>query len=184
MAAGRVRAFIALGSNLGEREAHLSDARAALGGTSGLRIIGASRIYQTEPMGPGDQGPYLNAVLAVDTDATARGLLERLLEVEQQGGRRRSSEGQRWGPRSIDLDLLFHGEARLAEEGLEVPHPRLHQRAFVLEPLCELAGDWIHPGLGVSLETLRQQLQGSGWVEVYPQQTSSWAVGSDLQRPV
>ena len=183
MAAGRVRAFIALGSNLGERESHLADARAMLGQTPGLRIVGASRIYQTEPLGPGNQGPYLNAVLEVETDLTPRGLLECLLAIERQGGRRRSKESERWGPRSLDLDLLFHGQATLEEEGLEVPHPRLHQRAFVLEPLCDLAADWIHPRLGVSLETLRTRLEGSGWVEISRHESGGWRVGKALENP-
>jgi 2-amino-4-hydroxy-6-hydroxymethyldihydropteridine diphosphokinase len=134
------RAFVGLGANLGDREA-------AIGRAAGL--IGARRlstIRETEPWGVVDQPLFLNAVAEVETGLGARGLLERLLEVERELGRVRGT--QRWGPRAIDLDLLLYGAETIAEPGLTVPHPRLHQRLFVLEPLAELAPDVVLPGRG------------------------------------
>ena len=179
MAERRVRAWIGLGSNLGERGSQLAQARAGLGLVPGIEVVGASRIYESEPVGPEDQGPYLNAVIAVDTELSPRHLLERLLDVERQGGRTRSAENARWGPRAIDLDLLFYGDATVDEAGLAIPHPRLHARAFVLEPLCELAPAWVHPGLGESVDNLRKRLVGSEWVEVWPGEISGWSTGLD-----
>jgi len=148
-------AYVALGSNLGDREAHLLMAWRALAERSGTRVIAASRIYQTDPVGPGPQGPYLNAVASIETHLAAPALLADLLSIERLAGRRRE-EAKRWGPRTLDLDLLIYGNRRISEPGLEVPHPRLHERAFVLEPLCELAGELLHPSLGGPL---------SGWLE-------------------
>ena len=180
MAEGSVRGWIALGSNLGERGLHLARARAGLSGTPGIAVVGASRIYETEPVGPEGQGPYLNAVIAVDTALSPRQLLENLLEVEREGGRARTAENIRWGPRAIDLDLLFYGDLILDEVGLEIPHPRLHGRAFVLEPLCELAPDWIHPGLGVSVADLRESRVGLEGVEIWAGEVPGWTTGGDL----
>ena len=183
MAERLVRAWIGLGSNLGDRGSHLARARAELGLVPGIEVVGASRIYETEPVGPEDQGPYLNAVIAVDTELSPRHLLERLLDVERQGGRTRSAENARWGPRAIDLDLLFYGDATVDEAGLAIPHPRLHARAFVLEPLCELAPAWVHPGLGDSVGNLRKRLVGSEWVEVWPGEIPGWSTGLGLSEP-
>jgi 2-amino-4-hydroxy-6-hydroxymethyldihydropteridine diphosphokinase len=131
-----VCAFVALGSNLGDREARLDAAIAALRTTPGIAALEVSRLYESEPVGPPGQGPYLNAVARFESDLEPRALLERLLVIEAAAGRRRSAT--RNEARVLDLDLLLHGETRLAEPDLVVPHPRLHERAFVLEPLAEL----------------------------------------------
>lgn len=171
-----VDAFIALGSNLGDRGGHLRRARAALAQTPGVSLAAASRVYETEPVGPPGQGPYLNAVLALETGLSPQALLARLLAIEIAQGRRRSQEVERWSARTLDLDLLLYGDLCLAEEGLEIPHPRLHERAFVLEPLCELAADRLHPRLGAPLERLRSQLPDPGQVRL-------WAGGGGAWRP-
>jgi 2-amino-4-hydroxy-6-hydroxymethyldihydropteridine diphosphokinase len=139
-------AYVALGSNLGEREATIRAAAAAIGARR------LSPIVETEPWGYEDQPRFLNAVAELDTELAPRALLERLLEVERLLGRVRT--GPRWGPRTIDLDLLLYGEKRIAEPDLEVPHPRMHERAFVLEPLAALAPELEIPGRGTVSEAL------------------------------
>jgi 2-amino-4-hydroxy-6-hydroxymethyldihydropteridine diphosphokinase len=147
-----VTAYIALGSNLGQREALLAFALQALRATPGIDVVGVSGIYETDPVGPGPQGPYLNAVARVETWIDPRSLLERMLAIEREAGRERSADGEgeplRWGPRTLDLDLLLYTDRCIDEPGLCIPHPRLHERAFVLEPLCELAPSLLHPRLG------------------------------------
>ena len=145
-------AFVGLGANLGDREAAIR--RAA-------RLIGARRlsaIRETEPWGDPDQPPYLNAVAELAWTAGARELLDRLLDVERELGRVR--DGRRWGPRTIDLDLLVFGSETIDEPGLTVPHPELARRAFVLEPLAELAPDLEVPGHGTA-SALYAKLQSS-----------------------
>ena len=139
-------AYVGLGSNLGDRETNIRDAAGLVGATR------LSAIVETEPWGYRDQPLFLNAVAELDTDLGPRPLLGRLLEVEQQLGRVRT--GPRYGPRTIDLDLLLFGDVRLAEPGLEIPHPRLHERLFVLEPLAELVPDLKIPGKGTVAEAL------------------------------
>jgi len=133
-------AYVGLGANLGDREAAIR--RAA-------KLIGARRlstIRETEPWGVKDQPLYLNAVAELDTELPPRALLDRLLEVERALGRTR--DGARFGPRTIDLDLLLYGNATIEEPGLTVPHPRLHERVFVLEPLVELDPALVVPERG------------------------------------
>jgi 2-amino-4-hydroxy-6-hydroxymethyldihydropteridine diphosphokinase len=139
------RAFVALGSNLGQREVALAGAVAALRATRGIRDVVASPVYETDPVGPGEQGAYLNAVARLETTLPPDALLERLLEIERAAGRRRS--GVRNEARTLDLDLLLYGDRRVETERLRVPHPRLHERPFVLEPLAELAPRLVHPTL-------------------------------------
>jgi 2-amino-4-hydroxy-6-hydroxymethyldihydropteridine diphosphokinase len=133
-------AYVGLGANLGDREGSIH--RAA-------ELIGAQRlstIIETPPWGIADQPDFLNAVAEVETDAGPRPLLDRLLEVERELGRVR--DGTRWGPRTIDLDLLVYGGEKSGVPSLQLPHPRLHERLFVLVPLAELAPDLIVPGHG------------------------------------
>jgi 2-amino-4-hydroxy-6-hydroxymethyldihydropteridine diphosphokinase len=145
-------AYVALGSNLGAREQHLCAAIRALRETRGVRNVRVSRVYETAPVGPGEQGPYLNAVASLETDLAPRALLERLLAIERDEGRERGL--QRNEARSLDLDLLFYGDRLIDEPGLVVPHPRLHERPFVLEPLADLAPGLVHPRLGESAAAL------------------------------
>ena len=134
------RAFVGLGANLGDREATIRHAAALIGARR------LSTIRETEPWGLEEQPRFLNAAAELETDLGPRALLDRLLEVERALGRTR--DGPRWGPRTIDLDLLLYGDQRLDEPGLTVPHPRLHERRFALEPLAELEPALVVPGRG------------------------------------
>jgi 2-amino-4-hydroxy-6-hydroxymethyldihydropteridine diphosphokinase len=147
------RAYVGLGSNLGDREVLIRRAAAAIG------AVRLSTIRETEPWGLAEQPPYLNAVAELETSLSARGLLDRLLAVERELGRERV--GPRWGPRTIDLDLLLYGDQVIDEPGLRVPHPYLLERRFVLEPLAELIPAQRIPGNGTVSEALAG-LQSAG----------------------
>ena len=147
------RAYVGLGANLGDRESTLRAAVDALAAENGIEVIGVSTLRDTDPVGVGDQPRYLNGAAALETTLTARGLLEVLLAVEQRFGRVRAP-GEH-GPRTLDLDLLLYGDGELDEPGLTVPHPRLHERMFALEPLAELAPGLVVPGRGEVESLLR-----------------------------
>ena len=141
------RAYVGLGANLGDREATMRRAARAAGRCA--RTSSSSRVSslrETEPVGLADQPRFLNAAAAIDTASAPRELLDLLLAVERELGRTR--EGPRFGPRTIDLDLLLYGDAEIDEPGLRVPHPRLHERRFALEPLAELDPALVVPGRG------------------------------------
>jgi len=138
---GTVSAYVGLGANLGDREASIRRAAELIGATR------LSTIRETDPWGYEDQPRFLNAVVELETALPPRELLDRLLEVERELGRTR--DGPRFGPRTIDLDLLVYGDLQLDEPGLTVPHPRLQERLFVLEPLAELAPSLDVPGKGL-----------------------------------
>lgn len=144
--------FVSLGSNLGDREAHLQRALVALGATHGIEVLAASPVYETDPVGPPPQGAYLNGAVQLRTALSPSELLDRLLEIEVLEGRSRGSE--RDVARTLDLDLLLYGEQIISRSNLEVPHPRLAERAFVLTPLGDLASDFVHPVLGESIGVL------------------------------
>jgi len=140
------RAYVGLGANLGDRERTLREAVDALGAGEGIEVVAVSTLRETEPVGVGQQPRFLNGAAALDTTLESRELLDRLLDVEQRFGRVRVP-GEH-GPRTLDLDLLLYGDDQIDEPGLTVPHPRLHERRFVLEPLAELAPGLVIPGLG------------------------------------
>jgi 2-amino-4-hydroxy-6-hydroxymethyldihydropteridine diphosphokinase len=149
------RAYVGLGANLGDREATLRAAVAGLGAIEGVRVAAVSSFRETDPVGYLDQPRFLNGAAAVDTTLRPRELLNALLAVERSLGRTR--EGPRFGPRTIDLDLLLYGDESVDEPGLRVPHPRLQERAFALEPLAELDPGLVVPGHG-PLKTLLRKL--------------------------
>jgi len=153
------RAYVGLGANLGDRERTLREAVDALGAGEGIEVVAVSTLRETEPVGVGQQPRFLNGAAALDTTLESRELLDRLLDVEQRFGRVRVP-GEH-GPRTLDLDLLLYGDARIDEPGLTVPHPRLHERRFVLEPLAELAPGLVIPGLG-RVESLLAQAGSAG----------------------
>jgi 2-amino-4-hydroxy-6-hydroxymethyldihydropteridine diphosphokinase len=141
------RAYIGLGSNLGDREATLRAAVDELGATPGVDVVVVSTLVDTEPVGYLDQPRFLNGVAVLETSLGARGLLGALLAIEARFGRDRAAVPAQ-GPRTLDLDLLLYGDAEIDEEGLRIPHPRLHERAFVLGPLQEVAPGLEVPGMG------------------------------------
>ncbi len=139
------RAHLALGSNLGDRFGFLQYAVTALAATPGIVVTGVSRVYETAPVGGPDQGPYLNAVVALETRLDARQLLAVAQTLEADAGRVR---GERWGPRQLDVDVLLVGDERVDSPELAVPHPRMAERGFVLGPLADVAPDLVSPAEG------------------------------------
>lgn len=130
------RAYLALGSNVGDRAAHLQHAIDALDEESDVTCVGVSRVYETDPVGGPPQGAYLNAVVAIDTELTPHALLTRAQQLEENAHRERN---ERWGPRTLDVDVLLYGDVRLDDPDLTVPHPRMWERGFVLAPLRDVA---------------------------------------------
>jgi 2-amino-4-hydroxy-6-hydroxymethyldihydropteridine diphosphokinase len=147
------RVYVGLGANLGDRERTLRAAVDALAAVEGIEVVAVSTLRDTEPVGVGEQPRFLNGVVSLETTLGARDLLDRLLEIEQRFGRVRVP-GEH-SPRTLDLDLLLYGDEELDEPGLRVPHPRLHDRRFVLEPLAELAPGLVVPGRGDMESLLR-----------------------------
>ncbi|MFL6029770.1 MAG: 2-amino-4-hydroxy-6-hydroxymethyldihydropteridine diphosphokinase [Gaiellaceae bacterium] len=141
------RAFVGLGSNLGDREGTLRAAVGRLRGLAGTEVLAVSKFRDTEPVGYVDQPRFLNGAVALETDLSPQELLAALLALERTFGRNRAGVRPQ-GPRTLDLDLLLYGDDEIAEPGLEVPHPRLHERGFVLEPLAELDPALEVPGKG------------------------------------
>jgi len=148
-------AFVGIGSNLGDREDHLRRAVELLAAEDAISVLASSQLRVTEPVGPVAQGPFLNGAVQVETELAPRALLERLLAIEERLGRVRR---ERFGPRTIDLDLLVYEDAVVDEPGLTLPHPLLHERRFALEPLAELAPDLEIPGRG-SVSALLSKLE-------------------------
>ncbi|MGN6479871.1 2-amino-4-hydroxy-6-hydroxymethyldihydropteridine diphosphokinase [Luteibacter sp.] len=141
-----VIAFIGLGGNLGDVRLRLEAAIGVLAVTPGIRVTARSRFYRTPPWGNVDQPDFVNAAIAVETSLGAHALLDALLSTERAFGRVR--DGERWGPRTLDLDLLAYGTAIIDDDRLAVPHPRIAERAFVLLPLADIAPDAVLPGQG------------------------------------
>ncbi len=148
------RAYVGLGANLGPREATLLRAVDLLAADPEIDVLELSTFRETEPVGVVDQPAFVNGAVALETTLSPRELLEALLRVERELGRVRSSE--RWGPRTIDLDLLLYADEVVDEPGLTVPHPRLHERRFVLEPLAELEPELALPGRGKVSDVLSE----------------------------
>lgn len=153
-----VIAYIGLGSNLGDRAANVTQARTLLMRTHGLELTRASSVREYKPAGGPPQGDFLNQVVEVKTEVAPADLLIECKLIERQMGRPQIEE--RWGPRVIDLDLLLYGNAVVEQEGLIIPHPLMHERVFVLEPLAELAGALVHPVLKKDIATLLEALKG------------------------
>ncbi|KQZ67933.1 MULTISPECIES: 2-amino-4-hydroxy-6-hydroxymethyldihydropteridine diphosphokinase [unclassified Lysobacter] len=148
-------AFVGLGSNLGDSAAILRGAFAALAELPGTRLLRASSLYRTPAWGVTAQPDFVNAAAMLETGLSPQALLAAMLAIEREAGRDRRDDGSdRWGPRTLDLDLLLYGQRSLDEPGLRVPHPHLHERAFALLPLLEIAPDAHIPGIGPAREAL------------------------------
>ena len=152
-------AYVGMGSNLGAREEHLRRAAAGISAIPGVTLIRVSSLYETDPVGGPPQGPYLNAAAEVTTRLAPEGLLTALQVLEREAGRSREV---RWGPRTLDLDLLLYGDEAIDRPGLTVPHPRLTGRAFVLRPLAELEAGRTVPGAGATIGELLERLDERG----------------------
>lgn len=142
-----VRAYVGLGANLGDAASTVESAISRLAAADDITLVAGSRLYRTPAWGVTDQPDFINAVAGVDTTLSANDLLYLLLDIERDAGRDRAAE-RRWGPRALDLDLLLYGDRRIDAPGLRVPHPHLHERAFVLVPLAEIAPRLVLDGHG------------------------------------
>lgn len=150
------RVFIAIGSNLGDRMANLKKAIGLVRESAGVELKKVSSFLETEPWGVTDQPPFINAAFEIETDLSPRELLNLLKGIESRVGKKAL---KRWGPREIDLDIVFYDDRVLDEEGLKVPHPYAHERAFVLKPLSEIAPGFVHPLLKKSISELLEELK-------------------------
>lgn len=159
-----VVAFIGIGANLGDPAAQCREALRRVGAAEGIHLLRCSSLYRTAPVGPVGQGWFINAVAEVRTALAPEKFFGVLKAIEKQMGR---TAGPRWGPRLIDLDILLYGQEVVDREELKIPHPEMHRRRFVLEPLCELASYTIHPGFGVSARGLLDRLADTGEVALY-----------------
>jgi len=154
--------LIGIGSNLGNREENIRRAINLV--REKCNILDFSSIYETEPIGYKEQYPFLNCVVKVETDLEPKELLDFILSIEKRLGRARTFKN---APRTIDLDILFYDNIVMNHYGLIIPHPRLHERAFVLEPLKEISGTLIHPALKKSIDKIYKNLNSKEWIRLY-----------------
>lgn len=154
--------YIGIGSNLGDSFKNCKKAVELIALEKGINLETVSSFYKTEPVGIENQDFFVNAVLEIKTLFSPQNLLKTLLDIEQKLGRERNIKG---GPRIIDIDLLFYGQDIITERNLIVPHPEIHKRRFVLEPLCEIASFFVHPSFGISIRGLRDRLADHKSVE-------------------
>ena len=156
-----MQAFVGLGANLGDAVATVQAAFGALDALPDTRVLRASRLYRTPAWGKTDQPAFVNAAAVLETELDARALLDAMLAIERDFGRDRASDGSdRWGARTLDLDLLLYGTDGIDEPGLRVPHPHLHERAFALVPLIEIAPDLVIPGHGRAADLVAAMVTG------------------------
>jgi 2-amino-4-hydroxy-6-hydroxymethyldihydropteridine diphosphokinase len=159
-------AYLCAGSNIGDRVGYLQQANMLLKDTEGITVTDISSIYETEPVGFKDQEWFANAVLKIETTLTPQELLRECMRIEKQLGRNRNEE-ERWGPRTLDLDILFYDNEIIMEESLQIPHPRMHQRAYALVPMLELDPDFIHPIIKKSVMKIHDELEDPEEVYLY-----------------
>jgi len=155
-------AFIAIGSNMESPAENCRQAMDRLGDSPDMTLLARSSLYRSEPFGKTDQDWFVNAVVRIDTSLSPEELLKACLSIEQEMGRSRS---EKWGPRIIDLDILFYDDLILKLEGLEIPHPGIPERSFVLVPMNEIAPDCIHPQLKKPVKTLLEEIENPQQVQ-------------------
>ena len=176
-------AYVGLGSNLGDRRGHLVAAVRGLARHAAIEIKETASLYETSPVGgPSGQTAYLNSVARLTTTCSPREFLKVALSIETSLGR---EHGVRWDARVIDIDVLLFGDDVIDEADLRIPHPRLHLRRFVLEPLCDLAGEIIHPSLGKSIQRLAEDVRRSGNDETVRRvESADWSVENGHIQPL
>lgn len=163
-AGGAKIVYLGLGSNVGDREEYIEQAVFLLGKIKGVEILRRSSNYETEAVGGPDQPQFINAAVSLRTTLTPHKLIEELHTIENALGREREVE---WGPRTIDIDILLFGDVILSEDELQIPHPLLHERLFVLQPLKEIAAHVLHPVLEKSIEDIYEEAKAEGGHEKY-----------------
>jgi len=157
-----VIAYIGLGSNLGNRRKNIEKALDYLNKIDSVKVIKVSQLIETKPAGGPKQGKYLNAAAEIKTELSPEQLLESLKEIEKRLGRKQARV--KWGPREIDLDILFYGDKKIGKKDLKIPHPYLHERYFVLKPLSEIAPEFIHPKIKKTVSQMLFELEDE-WLE-------------------
>lgn len=160
-------AYIGVGSNIGDRIGYVQQAHCLLNDTEGIKILESSSLYETEPVGFKDQEWFINAVLKAETDLSAEELLQQCLRIEKQLGRIREEDSIKNGPRTLDLDILFYDNKVISNKILEIPHPRVHKRAYTLVPLLELDENFVHPLFNKNISKLYDELEEPEEVYLY-----------------
>jgi len=166
---GLATAYLSMGSNLGDRLRYLKKAIEKIGESKRISVINISSIYETEPVGNENQPRFLNLVIEVQTSLDPLPLLERLLAIEKEMGRKRED---RWGPRNIDIDILIYDDLVMESDQLTIPHPRMHQRKFVLVPLAEIAPQTLHPLLKKNVKEIKESCDDNSEVNVFKSRSS------------
>lgn len=159
--------YLGIGSNIGDRVGYVQQAHSLLSDTEGIKVLSSSSLYETEPVGYKDQEWFVNAVLQVETSLEPKELLRECQRIEKQLGRIRHPEAPQWGPRTIDVDILFYDDQVICIDSLQVPHPRIHQRAYALVPLLELDAEMVHPVIGENILDLHNNLDDPEEVYLY-----------------
>lgn len=159
------RAYISIGSNLGNRRENCLSAIEMLSHVPSVKVMRKSGLYETDPLGVIDQPKFINCAVEIETPSDPRTLMTFLKEIETDMGRK---DGLKWGPRVIDLDIIFYGNVVVREDELEIPHPHAHERAFVLFPLAEIDPELTHPVLKKTVSELLARLEGDGGVRKLP----------------
>ena len=160
-------AYIGVGSNIGDRIGYVQQAHCLLNDTEGIAVLESSSLYETEPVGYKDQEWFINAVLKAETTLSPEELLNQCFRIENQLGRIRHQELPKNGPRTLDLDILFYDNKVINSEIIDIPHPRMHQRAYALVPLLELDADLVHPVINKTISELHENLDEPEEVYLY-----------------
>ena len=168
------KAYIGLGTNIGDREANLKDALNELKALPEIQIVSISSIYETDPVGYLDQGKFLNMVICINTTLSAQSLLTACMEIEQKLGRKREI---RWGPRTIDLDILLYNQENIVTKNLIVPHPRMLERAFVVIPHVEIDKDIVLPNIEKPLREVMDDIPENGGVRIWKRKNGEDVLG-------